>query len=194
MRSIRIMASAIVCLCGVLCAGASKAELICIHPVPLTIKELVNKQKSGLISEELLKQNTEYLILKYCAISEDRIPTASSVAIGGGCEMKEGYRLGELVYWAECDATDQNIDAKRNEAKEKPILSGNSLESLVECCLAYCQAIGCNSPPATSACSPRFLTSILAKYREAFPNAEAYKQNLYTGAKSYNGSIIRACM
>jgi hypothetical protein len=190
---IHTTASACVFLCSVLFSGESNAELICIHPVPLTIKELVDKQKSGLISEEILELNTEFLILKYCAATDDGIPAVSSVALGDGCEMKWGYRLGELVYWATC-STDQNIEAKKNEGKEKPNPSGGSMQSLVECCLAYCRALKCNSPPATTACSPSFLTSILAKYPEAFPNAAAYKKNLYTGARSYNGTIVRSCM
>lgn len=108
MRSTQMMISAgIICLCCMRSSGASKADFICIHPVPLTIKELVEKQKSGLISEELLEKNTEYLVLKYCAATDEAIQAVASVALGDGCEMKWGYRLGELVYWASCSAIDQ---------------------------------------------------------------------------------------
>ncbi|WP_156795410.1 hypothetical protein [Bradyrhizobium icense] len=116
MRSVQMIVSAGIYLGGALCSGASKADLICIHPIPLTIKELVEKQKSGLISEELLKRNAEYLVLKYCAATADRIPAVSSVALGDGCEMKWGDRLGERVYWATCNTTDENVEADKNKA------------------------------------------------------------------------------
>jgi len=187
------MAIAGVFLCSVLSSRETQAGLFCIHPVPLTIKELVEKQKSGVISKELLEVNSEYLLLKYCAASDDRISAMSSVTLGDSCEMRSGYRLGELVYWATCKATDP-IETQKSKGKEKLNAGKDSMESLVECCLAYCGAIKCNSPPATTACSPSYLTSTLAKYPQAFPNVAAYKKNLYTGARSYNGAIVRACL
>jgi hypothetical protein len=182
MRKLHAITGVGVLLCSLFCSGTSKAELICIHPVPLTIKELVDKHKANLISEEVLKLNIDYLTLKYCAAATiNDLTVVSSVPLGDGCEMKSGNRLGELVYWTTCNA-DQNIET-----------GSDSIKSLVECCLAYCRAVKCNSPPATTACSPSYLTSILTKYSDAFPNPTAYKQNLYAGAKSYNGTILGAC-
>lgn len=98
-------------------ASASNVELICIHPVPLTVKELVDKQKANLISQEVMKLNIQYLMLKYCAATnvQDLI-TLSSVPLGDGCEMKSGNRLGELVYWTTCNALDASNVVKKNEA------------------------------------------------------------------------------
>jgi hypothetical protein len=193
MRKLHAITGVGVLLCSLFCSGTSKAELICIHPVPLTIKELVDKQKANLISEEVLKLNIDYLTLKYCAAATINDLTAvSSVPLGDGCEMKSGNRLGELVYWTTCNA-DQNIETGKGKGKEKSGAGSDSIKSLVECCLAYCRAVKCNSPPATTACSPSYLTSILTKYSDAFPNPTAYKQNLYAGAKSYNGTILGAC-
>lgn len=102
---------------------------------------------------------------------------------------KDAYDLFRVV----CSPDNATSPQTNGKPVGKPS-SDNSMRRLVECCLAYCRAIGCNSPPSTTACNPSFLTSILAKYPEAFPNAAAYRRNLYTGAKSYNGSTIRACM
>lgn len=87
--------------------GSSQAstaeELVCIHPIPLTIKELADKHESGALSEDQFKLNTEYLTLKYCAVVDETPSAASSVPLGSGCEMKWGSRLGETVYWSNCE-------------------------------------------------------------------------------------------
>lgn len=78
-------------------------QLVCIHPVPLTIKELIDKQAVGTLSEEAMHANVDYLTLKYCAVVDEVPNAASSVSLGHGCDMKWGPRLGETVYWATCD-------------------------------------------------------------------------------------------
>src|SRR5436190_19817650 len=50
-----------------------------------------------------------------------------------------------------------------------------SIQSLQACCIAYCAAIGCNSPPAAVACTTEFL----ARYKST-------KQNYRLGLE-YNG-------
>jgi hypothetical protein len=107
MRRLRTMAGVGgLLLCSVFCSDTSKAELICIHPVPLTIKELVDKQKAGHISDEVMKLNIDYLTLKYCAAATmENLTAVSSVPLGDGCEMKSGNRLGELVYWTTCNSS-----------------------------------------------------------------------------------------
>jgi|SRR5687767_10738029 hypothetical protein len=78
-------------------------QIICIQPVPRTIKELVEKQKAGEISEEILRINIEYLLLKYCASTDEIITPSGVTSLGDGCEMKMGFRLNEFVYWAACE-------------------------------------------------------------------------------------------
>ena len=206
MRNTHTIARAAIPLCAVLWSSACNAELICIHPIPLAIRELTEKRKLGLISEDLLHKNAEYLILKYCAATEERITPVSTLTIGYGCEMKSGYRLGDLVYWATCNTTGQKVETKKSNGKEKRVSrekrvynekrvsngeNDESMESLVACCLAYCRAIQCDSPPATTFCSAGYLSSTVSKY---FHSASAYKKNFYTAARSVQGIVIHDCM
>ena len=79
-----------------------KAEIVCIHPIPLTIKELAEKEKTGVISHQVAQLNASYLISKYCDKVTEPLKAVSSVSLGGECEMEWGHRLGETVYWATC--------------------------------------------------------------------------------------------
>lgn len=85
-----------------------QAETVCIRPVQLTIKELADRQSAGVISEDVVQQNKDYLFGKYCATTDEVIASTSSILLGDRCELKSGYRLGELVYWSACLDPDQS--------------------------------------------------------------------------------------
>lgn len=103
---------------------------------------------------------------------------------------KDAYELFRTL----CSQFDGgSAQAREGGASQKTGTNDRAMLDLIECCLAYCGTVKCNSPEATTLCRPRFLASLLAKYSESFPNADAYRKNLYMGAKSYNGSVIRAC-
>jgi hypothetical protein len=73
----------------------------------------------------------------------------------------------------------------------------DSMQELVECCLAYCRVVNCNSPPATTGCSPSFIKSALVKYADSYRSyggtaAYGWKRMYLDGAKSA-GVTLRAC-
>lgn len=99
---------------------------------------------------------------------------------------KDAYDLFRAV------CPQDNAGPQPTKSTQKTTAAGdNSMRSLIACCLAYCRALKCNSPPATTGCTQDFLSSTLTKY---FHTVAAYKRNYYVNAKSYNGSIIRACL
>jgi hypothetical protein len=113
-------------LLGVIVCALSfecKAEIVCIHPIPLTIKELAEKEKTGVISHQVAQLNASYLISKYCDKVTEPLKAVSSVSLGGECEMEWGHRLGETVYWATCNA------GKKFRERTSPSASA--------CCLQY---------------------------------------------------------
>lgn len=107
-----------------------KAEIVCIHPIPLTIKELAAKESTGVITHQAAELNASYLISKYCDRIDGPLEAASSVPLGGGCEMKWGSRLGETVYWATCDTA--------------PALSGSALVTAMQ---KELNRVGCDPGP-----------------------------------------------
>lgn len=178
MRGVQMLAIAGIWLCGVLHSSASKAELICIHPVPLTIKELVDKQNSDLISKELLRQNTEYLILKYCAATEEVIQPVASVALGDGCEMKSGYRLGGLVHWTTCSATDQSINVPAGEPKKMKPKQLTTSQHLRNCLADYVRRKGTFVPEGQSTAYVKSLSDMTEMCKFAIAHQNYYWEYL----------------
>jgi hypothetical protein len=80
---------------------------------------------------------------------------------------------------------------KTPESKKAP--DRQDLARLVACCLAYCRAVDCNSPPASIGCTPNFLESSTKRYFNGDTRANMRNYYDYVGAKAYNGSIISAC-
>jgi hypothetical protein len=132
-----------------LLSGAHSATLICIQPVPLTIKEMADRQQAGLMSEDAVRSNAEYLTERYCAASSDAPAEASAASLGNGCQMKWGYRLGELVYWATCDEKEEqttSVTAPLAQQSKQP----RSASLLQECLAAYVRRNGRFRPEGTS--------------------------------------------
>lgn len=132
-----VVISAAISFAAMYTSNAARAELICLHPVPLTIKELTDKHKAGLISEEVLDANSDYLTLRYCAVTNGELAAVSGVPLGDGCDMKWGYRLGELVYWSVCATQDQTQVRPAPLKQQKPRTSqrGSSLAAEISCCI-----------------------------------------------------------
>lgn len=98
---------------------AAAADTICIHPVPLTIKEFTDREKAGLMTAESVQLSAEYLTLKYCAAIDKTPAVISSVDLGGGCEMQSGLHQKEIVYWASC-LSDIPAVSSAKPAREAP--------------------------------------------------------------------------
>lgn len=82
------------------------------------------------------------------------------------------------------------------EAESKQKSADRGIESLIECCLAYCAVVNCNSPPATTACSPKFIRWSAEKYFRSSYGGNAYifmKRNFLEGATRVRGIRIRQC-
>jgi hypothetical protein len=138
MRLAYLTIGALTYLASICVPNVVKAELICVHPVPLTIKELAEKRKADVISDEIMELNSEYLTLKYCAITGESLTAVSSVTLGDGCEMKWGYRLGELVYWSACKTAD--LPETRPDKLTRPTAPGERKSSIaqeIKCCVQH---------------------------------------------------------
>lgn len=98
---------------------AATADTICIHPVPLTIKEFTDREKAGLMTAESVQMSAEYLTLKYCAAIDKTPAVISSVDLGGGCEMQSGLHQKEIVYWASCLSGIPDVSSAK-PAREPP--------------------------------------------------------------------------
>jgi hypothetical protein len=108
---------------------ASGSTLVCIKPIPLTIKEMSDRASAGLMSEDALQANTAYLTNRYCAITNENLVPASTVALGNDCELNQGARLGELVYWATCD--EKREQAASEAAKSQATRRNRCIERCV---------------------------------------------------------------
>ena len=147
------------------------------------------------------------LMMKFFVRCKSVSSTSREVKIWGNEQHQEQARLtiisadNQAPSEVERDAydlhrflCDDRQGAPMPSAAKKGTTREESMDGLVACCLAYCRAVGCNSPPAETGCSRSFLASTIKKYPSAYPTLAAYKRNLYTSAKSYNGAVVRACL
>jgi hypothetical protein len=88
----------------------ARAELVCVHPVPLTLKEMTDRQELGLVSDDVVQANTKTLIEKYCVEVKEPPKAIASIRLNQSCEMRLGYQGKEIVYWSICAAVEAKAD------------------------------------------------------------------------------------
>lgn len=145
MKKLAIILGVFICTFSFSC----RAELICIHPIHLTIKEILERQSAGLIPPEAAKLNIEYLMAKYCAKTDEILNAHSSVPLGDACEMMWADRLGEAVYWAACKleknqspaSSPRRAPSVKKERRIKGASAGN-YSRRVQCCIAIQRRLG----------------------------------------------------
>jgi hypothetical protein len=113
------------------------------------------------------------------------------------CMPGTGQAQGCRFLLDNCDQPEQPKPVPPQQ-QPAPAPPNESIEKLVECCLAYCRAINCNSPPATIACAPSFIASNLVKYAASWrsyggSSVYGYKRSMLDGAKT-KGIVVRACL
>jgi hypothetical protein len=150
------------------------STLICLHPVfteEMKLRDQIDGNRSTTIR---IAQNINYLNAKYCRLAE-RPEHDGWLRVKDICFQYTGMFRGERVFWGACQPAHSDQELKdKNEERE--------LQSLVECCLAYCRFMHCNSPPASTACSASFIRMSAQKWGASFRSAFG-GNNTYTAMK-----------
>jgi hypothetical protein len=179
----------------------SPATLVCTEKVPKTVRELGEHAARVPKEGKKAKATAEQLARNYCAIAKEPLRSDGQEEIGASCVMKTGMLRGVRVYWSECAGDKEAQREAISQAKKRFESShlSDSLQSLMQCCVAYCRAVGCNSPPAATGCSAKYQQWQMSQHGASFQKIYggdvvfAMKRNYFEGAKAYKGMTISAC-
>src|SRR6516165_46020 len=150
--------------------------LICLRPVfieEMRLRDQIDGNGETTIS---VAEAINFLNAKYCRVVAEILEHDDSVQVKENCFQYTGMFRGERDFWGTCHGQRTPERSDRSPRKEE-------LQRLVACCMAYCRAIRCNSPPLPRACDPERLAS-----------ADYYaKRYFFDGARLGLGITVPAC-